>query len=285
MIPYAAYKQQFQVAMAGQSSLIISEIPSQFKRIKKLRNILIRTQYFPLDASPRTYIPKEAGLYYACLLSFFRLILSYLIATYLLHPISGLLYLALMKKFLLLAIVLLFPACGGHKISNHLARDLISGTSQAALFDNDIEVVNITQTSGSEAVVEAKLQTAFRLVKKGNHWTVQEARLGHGQWEKIGNLEQALTRIKIEETQIMLERIAEAIIRYKKSHGKIPAFKDYVSLSDLLCPQYLTPLIRLDAWRRPFEATLNGENTILLRSAGPDGTIGTKDDISRIIRE
>jgi hypothetical protein len=206
-------------------------------------------------------------------------------ATYLLHPVSSFLYLAFMKNFFLLLIILLFAACGGHKINNRLAKDLISVNSQAALLENDIEVVNITQISATEAVAAAKLQMAFRLEKKGSRWIVQEARLGHGQWEKIGNLQQALTRIKIEETQIMLEAIAEAIVRYKKINGKTPAFKDYVSLSDLLSPQYLTPLIRLDAWRRPLEAILSENNTIILRSAGPDGTTGTKDDISRLIIE
>jgi hypothetical protein len=206
-------------------------------------------------------------------------------ATYLLHPISSLLYLDFMKKFFLIAIVLVFTACGGHKINNRIARSLISGSSPETLHESDIEVANITQTSRSEAIVDAKLQAAFRLEKKGNQWIVQEARLGHGQWEKMRNLEQALTQIKIEETQLMLERISEAILRYKKSTGKAPAFKDFISLSDLLSPQYLTPLIRLDAWRRPLEATTSEANAILLRSAGPDGTIGTPDDISRIIKE
>jgi hypothetical protein len=188
-----------------------------------------------------------------------------------------------MKKLLFLTIVLLFTSCGGHKINNRLARDLISGNSQAALLENDIAVVNITQTSATEAVVDARLHMAYRLEKKGGHWTVPESRLGHGQWEKTGNLEQALTQIKIDETQKMLERIAEAVLRYKKSNGKAPAFEDYVSLSDILAPQYLTPLIRLDAWRRPLEAIPSEDNTILLRSSGPDGMAGTKDDINRII--
>lgn len=190
-----------------------------------------------------------------------------------------------MKKIILLAIVLLLPACGGHKINNRLARSLISDNSQEALHESDIEVLSVTQTSSSEAVVDAKLQTAFRLEKKGNKWIVQETRFGHGQWEKMRNLEQALTRIKIEETQIILDRISEAIIRYKRSNAKAPDFKDFISLSDLLSPQYLTPVIRLDAWRRPLEAMPSEAHAILLRSAGPDGTIGTQDDISRIIKE
>jgi hypothetical protein len=215
--------------------------------------------------------------------SFFFLILSSCLQPNLLHPLSSLLYLIHMKKLFLLTIVLLFSACGGHKMNNRLARDLISDKLQESLRGNDIKIVDITQTSKTEAVVDTRVQTAFRLEKKGAEWQVQEARIGHGQWEKMGNLEQALTQIKIDETKIILEKIAESILRYKKSNGKAPAFKDYVSLSDLLSPQYLTPLIRLDAWRRPLEAITSEDNTILLRSAGPDGTLGTKDDINHLI--
>jgi hypothetical protein len=190
-----------------------------------------------------------------------------------------------MKKLFLLTIIVLFSACGGRKMTNHYARSLISANPQAALQESDIEVSSLSQTSGSEAIVETKIQTVFRLERKGRDWTVQEARIGHGQWEKIETLAQALVRVKIEETQLMLEKIAEAILRYKKNTGKAPVFKDYISLSDILTPNYLTPLIRLDAWRRPLDAQHSGANAILLVSAGPDGMMGTKDDIKRVVEQ
>jgi hypothetical protein len=207
------------------------------------------------------------------------------IPTYLLHPATGLRYLDFMKICLFLAVVLLFTACAGRKITNRHAQSVISNNALAPLNDSDIEVVSVSQTSKSEAIVETKIKTAFRLEKKGNHWTVQEARPGHGQWEKMRNIEQALTQIKIAETQDMLNRIADAILLYKRSNGKAPVFKDYVSLSDILSPQYLTPLLRLDAWTRPLEAIPSAPSAILLRSAGPDGNIGTKDDISLTVKD
>jgi len=42
--------------------------------VKKIRNIFIGLQYFSIDASPRTYIPKEAGLHKTFLLSFFPVV-------------------------------------------------------------------------------------------------------------------------------------------------------------------------------------------------------------------
>jgi hypothetical protein len=147
-----------------------------------------------------------------------------------------------------------------------------------------VEVVKVIQISGSDAVVETRLRTAFKLEKTKNGWVAREVRIGGAQWEKVSNLEQALEMVRIEETQQMLERIAGAIIKYREAKGSLPAFKDYVSLSDLLTPSYLSPLIRLDAWKRPLEAARQDSNSILLQSAGPDGTPGTPDDIQKIIQ-
>jgi hypothetical protein len=79
----------------------------------------------------------------------------------------------------------------------------------------------------------------------------------------------------------MLERIGEAIAKYQASNGSLPVFTDYVSLSDLLSPEFLTPLIRLDSWRRPLAAERRDSSSIVIQSAGPDGKFGTGDDIVR----
>jgi hypothetical protein len=105
--------------------------------------------------------------------------------------------------------------------------------------------------------------------------------LGHGLWEKVSNLVQTLEAIKIEETRQLCDRIAEAIRGYQEANGTLPVFKDYIGLSDLLSPRYLTPLIRLDAWNRSLGAERTDSNSIVIRSAGPDGRFGTKDDIIR----
>lgn len=203
--------------------------------------------------------------------------------TYNLNPAIHFLYLASMRTTFLLTAALLFMGCGGSHMNARLARKLIADNPQSLLNKKDVEVVRIIQPSGSEAIAETTLRTAFRFQKVGDRWEVKEIRIGHGQWEKIDNLEQALARVKIDKTRKMLDRIAEAILRYRKSNGKLPVFKDYVSLSDLLSPKYLTPLIRLDAWRRPLAAKNTDSGTILLSSAGPDGKPGTGDDIFKTV--
>jgi hypothetical protein len=178
--------------------------------------------------------------------------------------------------------VLLLSACGGRNLNNSVARNLIISIPQEALEKEDVEVVKISQTSGSEAIVETRLKTAFRLEKVRGKWEVREVRLGHDQWEKVGNLKQALEIVRIEETKKMLTRIADSILAYKQANGSLPEFKNYISLSDALSPKFMTPLIRLDAWRRPLGAERTNKS-IILWSIGPDGKAGTDDDIRKIV--
>lgn len=154
---------------------------------------------------------------------------------------------------------------------------------QSSLEKEDLEVLKVTRIGGSEAIAETRLKTAFRIEKVKGEWVVREVRIGHGQWEKIGNLTAALEAVKISETEQMLNEIAEAIRKYRESNGNLPVFKDYISLSDQLCPRYLTPLIRLDSWRHPLWAERLNTGVIVVQSAGPDRALGTRDDILRTI--
>jgi hypothetical protein len=174
--------------------------------------------------------------------------------------------------------VLLLSACGGRNLSIVDARELIAGIPQEALKKEDVDVVKTTQTSGSEAIVETKLNAAFRLEKVRGKWEVREIRVGRGQWEKIDNLVRTLELVKIEETRDMLDKVAQSIQAYRKETGALPEFTDYISLSDKLSPKFMTPLIRLDAWRRPLGAVRTND-TIAIWSNGPDGNPGTSDDI------
>ena len=193
-------------------------------------------------------------------------------------------YLASMRlQCILISLLLVTAACGGRSMNKHLASDLLVEFPKDTLEKKDIEVLSTTQISGSEAIAETTLKTAFRLEKDHGVWVIREVRLGHGQWEKVENLVATLEKVKSAETGAMLDRIIKSIEEYRKANGALPVFKDYIGLSDLLSPRYLTPLIRLDAWRRPFGAESAGANTIVIRSAGPDGLFGTSDDICRTL--
>ena len=180
-------------------------------------------------------------------------------------------------------LVLAASACGKKQLNPGSAAARIAKTPQLALQKEDVEIVKVTQVSGSEAVVETKLQAAFRMERRDGEWRVRELRLGHGQWERIEDLAAALDRVKGEETARMLDRVAEGIALYRRAHGRMPDFDGYVALSDLLTPDYVTPLIRLDSWLRPLAALKTESGAILLRSAGPDGRHSTPDDIQKTV--
>lgn len=180
----------------------------------------------------------------------------------------------------LILFILLFSACGGHRFTADDARDAITSGPQDILEKEDIDVVYVNQTGKTTAVAESRVKTAFLLRKVDDEWVVREMRIGHGQWEKIDNLTMALNRVKTEETRVFLDSIADSIRKYKEANGSLPKFKDYVDLSDILAPEYMESLIRLDSWRNPLRATLLDSNTVLVVSAGPDGRFSTDDDIS-----
>lgn len=188
-----------------------------------------------------------------------------------------------MKNRYLLIAILFLTACGGRTMNTGLAKNLIIKMPEEILKNDDVEVVKVSQIGGTEAIAETRLKAAVRFKRVGNEWQIREVRFGHGQWEELSNLLQALEAVKAEETRRMLDRIAEAIGKYRQANNTLPVSKDYVSLSDVLSPMYLTPLIRLDAWRRPLRAERVDADTIRVWSEGPDGRSGTADDISRTV--
>jgi len=190
-------------------------------------------------------------------------------------------YPSFMKRCIVLAALLLLSACGGRKMNDTIARNLIIGMNSDAIHESDVEIVNIRQITSGAAVAETRALVAFRFENDNNVWRVREMRVGHGQWEDVENIEKALTRVKTEETRELLAGIAEAIQKYRDANQRFPVFKDFVDLSDQISPRFMTPLVRLDAWQVPFEASISGDE-IIIRSAGPDGIMGTLDDITLV---
>ncbi len=173
---------------------------------------------------------------------------------------------------------ILLTACGGRALNKNAAQELIASHSHGVLDKKDVYVESVTQM-GDSAVVETRLETALRLEKVRGKWEIKEVRVGRDQWENLDDFLRALNNLKTAETKELLQRVAEAIKSYQEKNGRLPAFTDFVSLTNVLNPDYLTPLVRLDAWRRPLYVEQTGPDTIKLMSAGPDGRLGTSDDI------
>jgi hypothetical protein len=176
-------------------------------------------------------------------------------------------------------LTLLITACGGRMLNKNMAQNLIAGLPGDILNQKDFLVDEVSQTNASNAIVRTRLNAAFRFQKVGGKWIASEVRLGNDQWEDIDDLVAALRRVKEEKTRGLLAKVGEAVEKYCLRTGKLPGFGDYDSLSDILAPEYLNPLIRLDAWERPLYALRLDANMIKILSAGADGKLGSSDDI------
>ena len=174
--------------------------------------------------------------------------------------------------------VLLVTACGGRSINNRQAQDIIVAAPDG-LSKDDLDIESVSQVGQKDAIAEARIRTAFKLERVEGKWVVREVRLGRGQWEKMDDILRALQLVKIAETRNLLEQVAAGIEKYKKGKGVPPDFSDYVALSDTLHPEFMTPLIRLDAWQHPLVARPARPNMIQVISPGPDGKLDSNDDI------
>ena len=124
------------------------------------------------------------------------------------------------------------------------------------------------------------LKTAFRLEKVKGQWIVRDVRIGHNEWEKVSSLAAALEGGKNRRNQGVIGsncRGDPEIPKSRRQHARIQRLHSLVRSA--FAEVYMMPLIRIDSWRQPIEAERQDADSIQLRSAGPDGKIGTPDDI------
>jgi Tfp pilus assembly protein PilE len=77
-----------------------------------------------------------------------------------------------------------------------------------------------------------------------------------------------------------MQRIADALERYRADKGAYLVSDSHAVLIDHLSPAYIREVIRLDPWRQPYKY-VGQRDTFTLVSPGPDGKDGTADDIAR----
>lgn len=159
------------------------------------------------------------------------------------------------------------------------ARKLIARLAGIQLPSDAVRVKSIS-SFGNSAVVVAQVETAFRFVNQNDQWRVAEIRTGDRRWEDLDLLVRALNAEKSSRVRAELETIATALEGFKRERGSYVEAKSEAQLIDFLSPRYLSRVIRLDPWQRPYEY----EGTCaayVLRSVGPDGKSNTADDIVR----
>ena len=157
------------------------------------------------------------------------------------------------------------------------ARRVIARLAGIELPSDAVRVKSIS-LMGNSAVVVAQVETAFRLVNEKDKWRVAEIRTGDRRWEDVDSLVRALNAEKTSRVRAELETIATALEAFRRERGSYVEAKTETGLIDFLSPRYLTRVIRIDAWHRPYEYE-GGRDAYVLRSLGPDGKPGTGDDV------
>lgn len=164
-------------------------------------------------------------------------------------------------------------------LSVRQARDLLRHLAGANLGKDQIQIKKIEAGFGGNTIVEAQIETSFRVKKEKSGWQVAEVRFGDRQWESFELIEEAVKREKARRTTALLQKLAEGLTAYQKEHGQFAVTDEIAELLDFLSPRYLPTAPRFDLWGKQFEyrGTPSGYS---LSSAGPDGKKGTKDDLT-----
>jgi hypothetical protein len=180
---------------------------------------------------------------------------------------------------LVCCLLLVVVAIAADPIGVRKARELLQNIAGANLPKDQVQIKKISSGStGSEAIVEAQIETAFRLTKEKGEWRIAEVRLGDRQWESFELIEEAVRREKIRRTSALLKQLADGVEAYRKDRGQAPDTDDIARLLDYLSPRYLSPPLRFDLWGKQFEYR-GGGGSYRLISAGPDRKSGTSDDL------
>src|SRR5262245_63951012 len=139
-------------------------------------------------------------------------------------------------------------------ISVRQARELIQNIAGANLTQDQVRIKNISAgVGGGGVIVEAQIETAFRLTKDKEGWRIAEARLGAGQWESFDLIEEALRREKVRRTNDLLRQIADGLGAYKSERGQFVQSDRIAVLLDFLSPRYVKFPQRVDLWGNEFE--------------------------------
>jgi hypothetical protein len=190
-----------------------------------------------------------------------------------------------MKLFIRLSLIFVisilcaaFVARAAGDLSAKEARKLIAHVAGIELPSDAVRVKEVSSL-GSSAVVVAQVETAFRLVKgDDDKWRVAEIRTGNNKWEDIELLSRAVNAEKAARAHAELETMATALESFRRERGFYVVADKEAVLVDQLNPRYLSRVIRVDPWHKPYlyEGT---RDRFTLRSAGVDGKENTTDDV------
>jgi Type II secretion system (T2SS), protein G len=185
-----------------------------------------------------------------------------------------------MKRLFLFAFLSLC-ACTGARLSHDEARKKIAEIGRSNLIPDAIEIRRIIAQTDTQAIAEATITLAFQFKRDnpGAEWRIQAVRLGDREWISLDELLAGVSEGRRRSTLDGMQKLAQAVEKYRAAKGALPNASDIVGLVDILHPQYMNELVREDAWGKPILYEVTGAGTYRLISDGPDGRRGTPDDI------
>ena len=134
-------------------------------------------------------------------------------------------------------------------------------------------------SSKPSAMVEAVVTADFRFQKGVNgSWRVAALKTGNRTWIDPEVLMNGVNMEKAAGARADLQVLARALEDFRSRRGFYVESKSQSVLVDFLSPRYLSSVIRVDPWRRPY-AYEGTRDHFTLRSLGPDGKENTSDDI------
>ena len=169
------------------------------------------------------------------------------------------------------------------ELTNKRARCLIASLLGVQLPSDDVRIKDISPFglsigSESSALVTALVRADFRFARDASGWRLVQFKSGNRDWVNVTDVPAAMDQIKRSTASEELSTIAKALSDFRRDRGSFVVSDRESVLIDHLSPRYLTRVIRIDPWHRPYHYE-GQQNSYSLRSLGPDGKPNTPDDI------
>lgn len=169
------------------------------------------------------------------------------------------------------------------ELTTKRARCLVATLFGVTLPSDDVRIKEVSPfglSLGSEsaALVTAFIRVDFRLARDAKSWRVTEFKSGTRDWISVSELPIAMDQVKRTAANEDLSTIAKALGDFRRDRGYFVVSDKESVLIDHLSPRYLTRVIRVDPWHRPYQYD-GQEDRYSLRSLGPDGKPNTPDDV------
>ncbi|HKO61073.1 MAG TPA: type II secretion system protein GspG [Pyrinomonadaceae bacterium] len=134
--------------------------------------------------------------------------------------------------------------------------------------------------SQESATVVTWIGVEARAISDAKGWRITDIRTGDREWVNLDQFVAALNQQKQNRARLDMQRIVDALERYRTDKGAYIVSDSHAVLIDHLSPAYIREVIRLDPWRQPYKYVGQRDHFTLV-SPGPDGKDGTADDVAR----